>query len=123
MICGCSSEISSEIARASIHSSSLIGRSVLEGLIRLTNGHHTGPINIGNPGEFTIRQLAEQVLERINPELPLTYLPLPQDDPLQRQPLIDLARAELGWEPQVPLEAGLGPTISHFRSVLGLESP
>jgi UDP-glucuronate decarboxylase len=96
---------------------------LVEGLIRLMNGHHTGPINIGNPGEFTIRQLAEQVLQRINPQLPLTCLPLPQDDPLQRQPLIDLARAELGWEPQVPLEQGLGPTIAHFRSMLGLEQP
>ncbi|EAQ76386.1 MULTISPECIES: UDP-glucuronic acid decarboxylase family protein [unclassified Synechococcus] len=94
---------------------------LVEGLIRLMNGNHTGPINIGNPGEFTILQLAEQVLQRINPELPLTYLPLPQDDPLQRQPVIDLARAELGWEPQVTLEQGLGPTIAHFRSVLGLE--
>ena len=73
---------------------------LVEGLIRLMNGNHTGPINIGNPGEFTIRQLAELVLERINPDLPLTYLPLPQDDPLQRQPVIDLARQELGWEPQ-----------------------
>ncbi|CAK6689192.1 UDP-glucuronic acid decarboxylase family protein [Synechococcus sp. BA-124 BA4] len=96
---------------------------LVEGLIRLMNGNHTGPINIGNPGEFTIRQLAELVLQRINPELPLTYLPLPQDDPLQRQPVIDLARAELGWEPQVSLEDGLGPTIAHFRSVLGLEKP
>ncbi len=91
---------------------------LVEGLIRLMNGNHTGPINIGNPGEFTIRQLAELVLERINPDLPLTYLPLPQDDPLQRQPVIDLARQELGWEPKVPLEEGLGPTIDYFRSCL-----
>ncbi|MCP9819893.1 SDR family oxidoreductase [Synechococcus sp. Cruz-9H2] len=91
---------------------------LVEGLIRLMNGNHTGPINIGNPGEFTIKQLAELVLARINPDLPLTYLPLPQDDPLQRQPVIDLARQELGWEPKVSLEEGLGPTIDYFRSCL-----
>ncbi len=91
---------------------------LVEGLIRLMNGNHCGPINIGNPCEFTIRQLAEQVLERINPDLPLTFLPLPQDDPLQRQPVIDLARRELGWEPKVSLEQGLGPTIDYFRSCL-----
>lgn len=93
---------------------------LVEGLIRLMNGNHTGPINIGNPGEFTIRQLAELVLARINPDLSLTYLPLPQDDPLQRQPVIDLAQQELGWEPKVPLEEGLGPTIDYFRSCLEL---
>jgi UDP-glucuronate decarboxylase len=91
---------------------------LVEGLIRLMNGNHSGPIHIGNPGEFTIRQLAELVLERINPDLPLTCLPLPQDDPLQRQPVIDLARRELGWEPKVPLEEGLGPTIDYFRTCL-----
>ncbi|MBC1261269.1 SDR family oxidoreductase [Synechococcus sp. BSF8S] len=91
---------------------------LVEGLIRLMNGNHTGPINIGNPGEFTIRQLAELVLERIDPGLSLTYLPLPQDDPLQRQPVIDLARRELGWEPTVSLEEGLGPTIAYFRNCL-----
>ncbi|MCT0247691.1 UDP-glucuronic acid decarboxylase family protein [Synechococcus sp. CS-205] len=91
---------------------------LVEGLIRLMNGNHTGPINIGNPGEFTIRQLAELVLERIDPGLSLTCLPLPQDDPLQRQPVIDLARRELGWEPRVSLEEGLGPTIAYFRNCL-----
>ncbi len=94
---------------------------LVEGLIRLMNGAHTGPINLGNPDEFTIRQLAEQVLARINPVLPLTYLPLPQDDPMQRQPVIDLARRELGWEPKIPLEEGLGPTIAYFRKALGIE--
>jgi UDP-glucuronate decarboxylase len=91
---------------------------LIEGMIRLMNGNHTGPINIGNPGEFTIRQLAELVRDRINPSLELVTLPLPQDDPLQRQPVIDLARRELGWEPKVPLEQGLEPTIAHFRARL-----
>ncbi|MFO7896815.1 MAG: hypothetical protein R6U84_07780 [Candidatus Cloacimonadales bacterium] len=82
------------------------------------NGAHTGPINIGNPGEFTIRQLAERVRERINPELELICKPLPADDPLQRQPVIDLARAELGWEPKVSLDEGLEPTIAWFSKAL-----
>jgi len=90
----------------------------VEGLIRLMNGSHTGPINIGNPGEFTIRQLAELVRARINPDLPLTCEPLPADDPLQRQPVIALAQRELGWQPTVPLEQGLEPTIARFRSLL-----
>jgi len=82
------------------------------------NGSHTGPINIGNPAEFTIKQLAELVRDRINPELTFVDQPLPQDDPLQRQPVIDLARAELGWTPTVPLEQGLEPTIAYFRALL-----
>ncbi|MCP9828145.1 MAG: SDR family NAD-dependent epimerase/dehydratase [Cyanobium sp.] len=95
---------------------------LVEGLIRLMNANHNGPINIGNPGEFTIRQLADLVRARINPSLPFVYLPLPQDDPLQRQPVIDLARRELGWEPKVSLEEGLDPTIAYFRRSLGLDS-
>jgi len=91
---------------------------LVEGMIRLMNGSHTGPMNIGNPGEFTIRQLAELVRARINPDLPLACKPLPADDPLQRQPVIDLAQRELGWQPTVPLEQGLEPTIAWFRSLL-----
>ncbi len=91
---------------------------LIEGMIRLMNGDHTGPINIGNPGEFTIRQLAERVRDRIQPGLELTTQPLPQDDPLQRQPVIDLARELLGWEPKVTLEQGLEPTIAYFRERL-----
>ena len=78
-------------------------------------------MNLGNPGEFTIRQLAELVRDRIDPDLPLIEKPLPQDDPRQRRPLIDLARQELGWQPTVLLEQGLGPTIDSFRKVLELE--
>jgi UDP-glucuronate decarboxylase len=92
---------------------------LIEGMIRLMNGNHTGPINIGNPGEFTIRQLAELVRDRINPKLELITKPLPQDDPLQRQPIIDLARQELGWEPKIPLQQGLDPTIAWFSECLG----
>jgi UDP-glucuronate decarboxylase len=95
---------------------------LIEGMIRLMNGEHCGPINIGNPGEFTIRQLAELVRDRINPSLDLVTLPLPQDDPLQRQPVIDRARQELGWEPRVSLEEGLEPTIAYFRERLAQEA-
>ena len=91
---------------------------LIAGMMALMNGNHPGPINIGNPGEFTIRQLAELVRDRINPSLPLTTQPLPQDDPLQRQPVIDLARQELGWEPKVSLTEGLEPTIAYFRERL-----
>jgi UDP-glucuronate decarboxylase len=91
---------------------------LIAGMMALMNGNHPGPINIGNPGEFTIRQLAELVRDRIDPSLPLTTQPLPQDDPLQRQPVIDLARSELGWEPKVSLEEGLTPTIAYFRERL-----
>ena len=84
-------------------------------MIRLMNGSHTGPMNIGNPGEFTIRQLAELIREKVNPGLELIEKPLPADDPLQRQPIIDLARKELGWQPTISLENGLLPTIDWFR--------
>jgi UDP-glucuronate decarboxylase len=91
---------------------------LVDGLLRLMQGDHTGPINIGNPGEFTIRELAELICEQINPQLDLVQRPLPQDDPLQRQPVIDLARSLLQWEPQVPLAEGLRPTIAYFRGEL-----
>lgn len=91
---------------------------LVDGLIRLMNGSHTGPINIGNPGKFTILQLAELVRSKINTALLLFERPLPADDPLHRQPVIDLAMAELGWQPTVPLEQGLEPTIAWFRKAL-----
>jgi len=91
---------------------------LVEGIIRLMNGSETGPINIGNPGEFTIRQLAEVVREKINPSLDLICKPLPQDDPLQRQPVITLAQQHLGWQPTVALEQGLDRTIADFRERL-----
>ena len=93
---------------------------LIEGLIRLMNGDHTGPINLGNPNEFTIRELAELVRIQINPELQLVEKPLPQDDPQQRQPAIDLAREQLNWQPTVSLEQGLAPTIDSFRNLLEL---
>ena len=94
---------------------------LIEGLILLMNGDHTGPINLGNPAEFTIRELAELVRQQIRPNLPLMEKPLPQDDPRQRQPAINLARQQLNWEPTVSLEQGLEPTIASFRRVLASE--
>ena len=91
---------------------------LVEGIIRLMNSDCAGPVNIGNPGEFTIRQLAHLVLLKINPSLELVSRPLTSDDPLQRQPVIDLARRELDWEPVVSLDQGLDATIAYFREVL-----
>ena len=82
------------------------------------NRNHTGPMNIGNPGEFTIRQLAELVRAKVNPQLELIEQPLPQDDLLQRQPVIALAQRELGWQPSFSLEQGLEPTIAYFQQLL-----
>jgi UDP-glucuronate decarboxylase len=78
----------------------------------------TGPINIGNPGEFTIRELAETVLKMVGSNSKLIMLPLPQDDPKQRQPDIALAKSALGWEPKIRLEEGLSKTIDYFRNFL-----
>jgi UDP-glucuronate decarboxylase len=80
----------------------------------------TGPVNTGNPVEFTIRQLAELVLKQIGGRSRLVCKPLPADDPKQRQPNITLAREKLGWEPKVPLEDGLKETIAYFRRTLDL---
>lgn len=91
---------------------------LIECIIRLMNGDHYGPINISNPGEFTIRQLPELVRAKVNPELPLIERPLPQDHPLQRQPVIALAQRELGWQPKVPLDQGLDATITWFSEAL-----
>lgn len=76
-----------------------------------------GPVNIGNPGEFTIRELAEKVIAMTGSKSQLVELPLPQDDPLQRKPDITLAREWLKWEPKVPLEQGLERTIEYFRQL------
>ena len=77
-----------------------------------------GPMNMGNPGEFTIRELAEKVVEMTGSKSVISYEPLPCDDPKQRKPDITLAREKLGWEPQVKLEDGLKKTIAHFEDML-----
>jgi UDP-glucuronate decarboxylase len=79
----------------------------------------TGPINMGNPSEFSIRELAEKVVKATDSKSSVEFRPLPTDDPKQRQPDISLARSKLGWSPQIPLEEGLGRTIAYFRDLLG----
>jgi UDP-glucuronate decarboxylase len=78
----------------------------------------TGPINLGNPGEFTIRELAEAVIELTGSRSKLSFHPLPQDDPMQRCPNIELAKSQLDWEPRIPLRQGLENTISYFSEIL-----
>lgn len=77
-----------------------------------------GPMNLGNPGEFTMLQLAELVLKKVGGKSKITHLPLPSDDPKQRRPDISLAKETLGWEPIVPLEQGIEKTIAYFKSAL-----
>lgn len=92
----------------------------IDGMYRLMNSRDgfIGPVNIGNPGEFTMLELAQQVIELTNSKSKLVFMPLPQDDPMQRKPIIDLAKAELGWEPKVQLKEGLQKTISYFETVI-----
>ena len=89
-------------------------------LVRLMNSDDSlsGPVNVGNPGEFTILELAEKVIEMTGSSSPLEYRPLPEDDPVRRQPDISIARRELGWEPETTLEQGLKPTIAYFDNIL-----
>ena len=93
---------------------------LIEGWIRLMASPDdvTGPINIGNPGEFTMLELAENVIEITNSDSKLVFEPLHADDPKQRQPDITLAKEKLGWEPAVPLKAGLAKTIEYFDGLL-----
>jgi UDP-glucuronate decarboxylase len=99
---------------------------LIDGLVRLMDAPDaaaSGPVNLGNPGEFTIRELAELVLRLTGSRAPLCHRPLPMDDPMQRCPDIGKARRLLGWEPTVPLEQGLLRTIAHFGETLGLRAP
>jgi UDP-glucuronate decarboxylase len=91
---------------------------LIDGLIRLMNSppDFTGPVNLGNPTEFTMRELAELVLSETRSSSPLVMQPLPQDDPKQRRPDISLAKARLDWVPNMPLSEGIKPTIEYFRS-------
>jgi UDP-glucuronate decarboxylase len=93
---------------------------LIEAFVRMMNSEKgfTGPVNTGNPGEFTMLQLAETILKISGSKSKLVFEPLPSDDPKQRQPNIELAKAKLGWEPKVNLEDGLKETIAYFRKVL-----
>ena len=95
---------------------------MIEGLFRMMgcNQGFIGPVNMGNPAELTVKELAETVLSMVGGKSQVAYKPLPQDDPKQRQPDISLAKKNLGWEPQVKLEAGLEKTIGYFRKLLSL---
>lgn len=97
---------------------------LVEGMYRMMNSRDgfTGPVNLGNPGEFTIRELAEKVIELTGSRSKLVYKPLPQDDPMQRKPVIELAKQELSWEPGVMLEEGLKKTIAYFEEELKRET-
>jgi UDP-glucuronate decarboxylase len=92
---------------------------LIDGFVRLMEQEKTvGPVNIGNPGEFTMLELAELVLKKVGGKSKVTNLPLPADDPKQRRPDISLAKEALGWEPKVPLEEGLERTIGYFRQAI-----
>lgn len=94
---------------------------LVEGTIRMMNSRDgfVGPVNIGNPVEFTMLELAQLVIELTNSKSKIIHLPLPQDDPMQRQPVIDLAKKELnGWEPKIHLREGLGKTINYFDGLI-----
>jgi UDP-glucuronate decarboxylase len=93
---------------------------LIDAMIKMMNSEKgfTGPVNIGNPGEFTMLQLAEMVLKLSNSKSKIIYQPLPSDDPKQRQPNIDLAKTKLGWQPKVNLEDGLKETIAYFKRMI-----
>ncbi len=92
---------------------------LVEGFLRFMEQEKcAGPMNLGNPGEFTMLQLAELVLKKVGGKSKISHKPLPADDPKQRRPDITLAKETLGWEPKVPLEAGLEKTIAYFRNAL-----
>ncbi|HBE17498.1 MAG TPA: hypothetical protein DEA78_20655 [Cyanobacteria bacterium UBA11159] len=96
---------------------------LVDGLIRLMNGSHRGPINLGNPDEYTILQLAQAVQLMVNPDAEIIFKPLPQDDPRRRQPDITKAKTWLGWQPTIPLQEGLKLTVADFRDrAAGTES-
>lgn len=95
---------------------------LVEGMIRMmaTPKGFTGPVNLGNPGEFTMIELAEKVLSKVGGTSKIVFKPLPDDDPKMRRPDITLAKKELGWEPKVSLDEGLDEVISYFRKVISL---
>ena len=93
---------------------------LIDGMVRLMESppDFVGPVNIGNPGEFSILELAELIQETVGTKVNIQFLPLPQDDPRQRKPDISLARAKLGWEPKISLKDGLKETVAYFRKTL-----
>jgi UDP-glucuronate decarboxylase len=98
---------------------------LIDGLMRLMDADDSAsqPVNLGNPMEFTIRELAEEVIGLIGSRSRLVFRPLPEDDPMQRQPDISRARAVLGWEPRTQLREGLGATVAYFERLLAKPGP
>jgi UDP-glucuronate decarboxylase len=98
---------------------------LIDGLIRMMNSpdEFYGPVNLGNPGEFTILELAQKTIELTKSNSRIIFQPLPSDDPTQRKPDITLAGKKLGWEPNIPLEQGLIDTIKYFRDILEISQP
>ncbi|MEW5854937.1 MAG: UDP-glucuronic acid decarboxylase family protein [Myxococcota bacterium] len=93
---------------------------LVEGMVRMMEQDgFVGPVNLGNPGEFTIKELAEKVVKQTGSKSGIVYKPLPKDDPTQRRPDITVAKEKLGWEPRIPLDDGLKRTIEYFRKALG----
>ncbi len=93
---------------------------LISGMLLFMDSNANGPINFGNPHEFTIKALAELVIKKIDPELKLIFKSLPEDDPKQRKPLIDLARNKLNWSPKIDINEGLNKTIDYFRNSMDL---
>jgi UDP-glucuronate decarboxylase len=94
---------------------------LVEGMVRMMNAdpNFTGPVNLGNPNEFTMLQLANTIIKLVGSSSKIVFMPLPKDDPKQRQPNIELAKEKLnGWEPKIQLEEGLGKTIAYFEEIL-----
>jgi UDP-glucuronate decarboxylase len=93
---------------------------LVEGMIRLmaTSDDFTGPVNIGNPGEFTMLELAQKIIDQTGSKSNIIYMPLPADDPMQRKPDISLAKKVLGWEPKIGLDEGLEKTIAYFKTII-----
>ena len=93
---------------------------LIDGMVRLMNSpaEFTGPVNIGNPGEFTMLELARKVIDMTGSKSQIVFRPLPSDDPLQRKPVISLAKEALGWEPSICLDEGLEKTIGYFKGIL-----
>lgn len=93
---------------------------LVDGMIKMMGSREgfTGPVNLGNPCEYTMIQLAEMIINETGSKSSIVYKPLPQDDPVQRKPVIDLAQKELGWNPKIGLEEGLRKTIQYFRQML-----
>jgi UDP-glucuronate decarboxylase len=95
---------------------------LVDGLMKLMEGEHIGPINLGNPEEYTMLELAQKVLDKINPDREIIFKPLPQDDPKQRKPDITKAKTLLNWQPTISLDAGLTETIAEFKQRIDLKA-